>query len=33
MEKLIAGKLMTGSRRHFKIKETKLILMLMEMHN
>lgn len=25
-----AGKLMTGSLRHFKIKETKLILMLME---
>lgn len=28
-----AGKLMTGSLRLFKIKETKLILMLMEIHN
>ena len=28
-----AGKLKTGSLRHFKIKETKLILMLMEIHN
>lgn len=27
------GQLMTESLRHFKIKETKLILMLMEIHN
>lgn len=29
----VAGKLMTGSLRHFKIRRTKLIFMLMEIYN